>query len=59
MTNNDYKNLKTAHDILLSPDNVAEFDKLDIKVVSSKIEEHPKYGWQCIVILQPDSKPTI
>lgn len=59
MTNNDYSNLKAAHDVLLSADNVAEFDKLDIKVVCSKLEEHSKYGWQCIVILQPDSKTTI
>lgn len=59
MTNSDYNNLKAAHDKLLSTDNMAEFDKLHIKVVSSKVEEHPKYGWQCVVILQPDSEPTI
>lgn len=59
MTNNDYNNLKAAHDKLLSTENMGEFDNLDIKVVSSKIEEHPKYGWQCVVILQPDDSKTI
>lgn len=55
MTNQDYNKLKTAHDKLLSAENVGAFDKLAIRVVSSKIEEHPKYGLQCVIILQPEN----
>jgi hypothetical protein len=51
MDNSEYKRLEDAKRIILD-ENMEALDKSDIRVVSSKIETHSKYGPQCTIILQ-------
>lgn len=50
-TNDKYKQLESAKQEILDK-NMPLLDKSGIKVVSCKIEEHKKYGLQCMIILQ-------
>ena len=51
MDNDDYKRLEEAKRIILN-ENLDALDKIGIKVVSSKVETHLKFGPQCMIILQ-------
>lgn len=53
MSNEDYRKLQQAHEKILI-ENMDALDKLNVKVVSSKIEMSEKYGWRCVIILQSD-----
>lgn len=55
MDNDDYKKLEQAKQIILDK-NIDELDKCHVRVVSCKVETHPKFGPQCMIILQAKDK---
>jgi len=55
MDSDDYKKLEEAKRIILD-NNMEALDKCNIRVVSCKLETHPKFGPQCMIILQAKQK---
>jgi len=55
MNNDDYRKLEDAKRVVLD-DNMAAIDKCGVKVVSCKIEQHKKFGPQCMIILAAKNK---
>lgn len=52
--NRDYQILEAAKRRMVD-ENVPWLDENGVRIVSAKVETHPKHGLQCIIILKPES----